>query len=292
MDESRDRALSLAFMQSHPERAARVLEAVPPAEAADLFARTPARVGSAVLCAMLPRKAAACVAELTDSRTLEMLATMGTQGMVGVLRHVPESRRRALIAGLPTAAALASTLLLGYPEDTLGAWADPDVMILPSDTSAGRALERMRLSDAANVMLIVADAERRYIGTVSLARLLRAPDSTTLATLKEPSVPVLSANGPLTGAAAHPGWAMSSVLPVTEPGGQLVGLLAHDALLRALRREENTREQSQKASANLPSLLAHGYWQALSGMVESGLTFLPKAQRIASPDVHGTNEHS
>ncbi|MEO5734594.1 MAG: hypothetical protein ABIN96_09790, partial [Rubrivivax sp.] len=171
-------SLSLAFMRSHPAQAARVLEALPPAEAAALLARAPARLGAGVLSAMLPRRAALCLADLDDRRALELLAPMATQPTVALLRHLPENRRHDLIAGLPTAASLASVLLLGYTEDTLGAWADPDVVLLPADTRAADALMRMRATTDAHPEVFVADAQRRLSGSVALTALMQAPGST------------------------------------------------------------------------------------------------------------------
>ncbi|MEO5697626.1 MAG: hypothetical protein ABIQ60_10900, partial [Burkholderiaceae bacterium] len=211
MSEDRDQSLSLAFMRGHPAQAASVLEALPADEATALFERAPARLGAAVLAAMLPRRAARCIAALDDARALELLAPMGTQPTVALLRHLPEPRRRTLIAGLPTAAALASTLLLGYAEDTLGAWADPDVVLLSADSRSGDALERMRAAPAAHPQVFVAAADRRLIGTVGLAALLQAPAGATLATLMQRPRAVLAAHAPLSGTAAHPGWEHTSV---------------------------------------------------------------------------------
>lgn len=282
MAEALDPTLSLAFMRGHPAQAARVLEALPVDEAAALFDRSPARIGAAVLAAMLPQRAARCIVALEAARALELLAPMGTQPTVALLRHLPEPRRRELIAGLPTAASLASTLLLGYTEDTLGAWADPDVVALPADTRAGDALERMRQVTVAHPLVFVADAERRLAGEVGLAALLQAPAGAMLATLMQRSAAVLAAQAPLTGAASHPAWEHSSSLPVVEPGERLVGVITRDALARALRRAAPVEAQPGVAGdANLPVLLARGYWLALSGVIEGGLSLLPQVPAVS-----------
>ena len=51
--------LTLAFVSSHPVEAARVLEGLPGADAAALFASLPARAAAPALAAMLPAAAAA-----------------------------------------------------------------------------------------------------------------------------------------------------------------------------------------------------------------------------------------
>lgn len=285
MAEDRDHRLSLAFMRGHPGQAARVLETLPADEAAALFERTPARLGAAVLAAMLPQRAARCVAAIDDARALELLAPMGTQPTVAVMRHLPEPRRKLLIAGLPTAAALASTLLLGYTEDTLGAWADPDVVALPADTRIVDALDRMRQAVSVHPLLFVADTERRLAGVVALPALLQAPAGASLATLMKRPTAVLTAHAPLVGTSAHPGWELASVLPVVEPGERLVGVMTRDALARALRRIAPPAPGADDVT--LPALFARGYWQALSGLIESSLALLPRVPAVEEVKTDG-----
>jgi Mg/Co/Ni transporter MgtE len=270
--------LSLAFMRGHPAQAARVLEALPADAAAQLFLQSPARLGAAVLTAMLPHRAALCVAALSDERVLELLAGMATQPTVALLRQLPEARRQRLIAGLPTAAAMASSLLLGYADDTLGAWADPDVVMLGASTRASDALARVREAPLAHPVVFVAGSERRLVGELGIGPLLQAPGAATLATLMRRPAALLRAHAPLAGTAAHPGWELSSLLPVVEPGDRLVGVLTRDALARALRRAVPAALGA--APGGLPALMAHGYWQALSGLMDAGLTLLPRAAPV------------
>ncbi len=147
-------------------------------DAAQLFARVPARLGAAVLAAMLPHRAALCIGGTGRRAHAGVAGEMGTQPTVALLRHFPRRGGRRLIGGLPTAAALASTLLLGYAEDSLGAWADPDVVALAATTRAADALERVRAAPPTHPVVFVADGERRLAGRRATGRLLirrRAP---------------------------------------------------------------------------------------------------------------------
>lgn len=279
-----DSVLSLAFMRAHPGQAARVLEALPAAQAQALFARTPARLGALVLAAMLPRRGALVLASLPEPRALDLLVPMPTQPAVALLRHLPEALRRTLVAGLPTATALASTLLLGYSEDSLGAWADPDLLLLGADTRAGDALERLRQTPGAPALVWVADARQRLLGSVGVAALLQAPPGATLATLLQPPVALLQAFAPLSAAPAHPGWERASLLPVVEPGDRLVGSMSRDALARALRQA--AAPAADGGPASLPGLLTLGYWQALSGLLQGGLSLLPRVAPLQPGPTH------
>ena len=280
MAEPGDNPLSLAFMRAHPAQAARVLDALAPAAAAALFARAPARLGAEVLAAMLPHRAASCLAALDEPRTLELLAAMGTQPAVALLRALPDSQRQRLITGLPTAAALASTLLLGYADDSLGAAADPDVLMLGAETRAADALAQVRAAPPAHPLVFVADAERRLAGMVDLAALLHAPEAARLSTLMRAPAHVLAANASLASAAAHPGWTEASLLPVLAPDQRLVGVFTRDALQRALQRAAVQDTDAGAAITGLPRLLARGYWQTVSGLIDGVLTLLPAVPRV------------
>lgn len=272
--------LSLAFMRQHPAEAARVLETVDSGEAAAGLARVPARLAAPVFAAMLPSAAARALGGLDDEQALALFGELGTQPVVAVLRHVPEPRRAQLIAGLNATAALASQLMLGYMEDTVGAWTDVDVLALPGATRAADALERARHLESAIQHVFVTAADRRLEGWVALAHLLRASAVASLASLMIRPPAVISAQTPLAGAAAHPGWARASLLPVVESGDRLVGVISRHALNRALRPAP-----ARAPEGTLGAIFARGYWDALSGGAEAMATLLPRVAPVAGePD--------
>ncbi len=269
--------LTHAFMRGHPVEAARVLESGPAAQAAELFSQVPARLAARALAAMQTTAAARCFALLQDERAVELLSALALQPAVRLLRHISEPRRARLIAGLPTAAAVAAKLLLGYPEDTAGAWADPDVIALPAATSAGAALERVRHAEFSVDRVLVLGAGDRLAGWVAISALLRAPQGFPLDALKQANGAVLAAHTPLAGALAHPGWRTSSLLPVVGSGDALVGVLTRHGLESAARRTARTARPEPEDT--LTHALARGYWEALSGSVETLTMLLPSVKR-------------
>ena len=267
-----------AFMRSHPADAAQVLQSISPSEAATLFATVPVRVGARVLAAMLPSAAARVVDVLEDERAMALLGALGAQPAVLVLRHVAEPRRTRLIAGLPTTVALTSRLLLGYSEDSVGAWADPQVIALPGETRAGTALERVRNADDPPEQVFVVGPGQRLAGWLKLGVLLRAPSAAPLDSLMARVDAVLAAQTPLAGAARHPGWQHSAALPVVEADERLLGVLTSDALARARGRTVPRTHAHDPHS--VPGVLARWYWEALSGMVQAGTTLLPRVPPV------------
>lgn len=271
----RKAALSLAFMQAHPVQAARVLEALPAAASALVFERAPARIGAGVMAAMLPRQASRCVAELSDARALELLVAMNMQATVSMLRYLPRERRNQLVASLPAASALTSTVLLGFDEDSVGAWADPSVIILPASARAADALDRVRQTEVNHPAVFVTDDARQLLGLVPVPALLRAPEAATLATLMQRAPAVLMALAPLAGASAHPGWALAWALPVVESGDRLVGVLTHDAMTRAQQRNQAPEASDAAREIGLPGMVVRSYWQTIVGLVGVCLPLMP-----------------
>jgi hypothetical protein len=105
--------------------------------------------------------------------------------------------------------------------------------------------------------------------------LLRAPDVATLATLLQPAPAVLMALAPLASAPAHPGWASASALPVVESGDRLLGVMTHDAMTRALRRNQSPESAEAGANIGLPALMARACWQTVVGLVAVCLPLTP-----------------
>jgi Mg/Co/Ni transporter MgtE len=271
--------LTLSYLDAHAPEAARVLERMPSQDAAELFARVPARTGAAVLAAMLPSAAARVIAQLDDSASLALLAAVGTQTAVAMLRLTAQPRRDELLRGLPTTTSIAAKFMLGYPDDSVGAWIDPDVIALPPETRAADALERVRAGEETIVdQLYVIGPDQRLLGIVDLHRALRALPAVLIEALMQPPVVVLSAVTPLTSAATQRGWERSSALPAVERDGRLIGVLRRGTLARALAR---SRIPSQApGDPPLSGIVARGYWDAFSGLAEAMVSSLPPAKPV------------
>ncbi|MEO7744519.1 MAG: hypothetical protein ABIR98_16400 [Usitatibacter sp.] len=270
--------LTLAYVASHPSDAARVLEQRSPIEAAALFARLPARAAAPTLAAMQPIAAARVVAAAGDRVALGLLTAAGAQAAVAVLRHLPTARRSRLIEGLPTATAIAARLLLGYPEDAVGAWADPQAVALSATLNAQDALARVRgePEGEADGVYVVGE-NQRLLGVVDLAMLLRAPEWRSLESLMHPPAATLAAVMPLRAAATHPAWGQASELPVVARGERLIGVLRLSVLNQALGK---SAARDDEKPLTLAGFAARGYWDAVAGLVRALLALLPRAAPV------------
>lgn len=271
--------LTLAYVEAHPADAARVLERLPTAQATAFFASLPARALAPAFGAMLPIAAGRILVALSDEQTVALLSALGTQPALSVLRHVPEARRTQLLTDLPTVTAVASRLLLGYPDDSVGAWTDPEVVALPADAAVEDALVRVRAMPGTRIEEVyTVGMGERLLGAVELATLLRSPGHAALETVTHKPQAVLPAASPLAGAATHRGWQHAAGLPVVEANERLIGVLRRATLMRALARNRSLSARSE--TLDVLGVIADGYWQAIAGLVGAAVAALPPVQPV------------
>ncbi|MEO5700149.1 MAG: CBS domain-containing protein [Casimicrobiaceae bacterium] len=269
--------LTHAFLASHPADAARVLEAMGAEDAMALFERVPVRLAAPVLEVMRPYTAARAL-PVDVARGAMLLSGLSVPAAATLLRYLPESRRAALIDGLPTGMALACRALLGYPEDSVGACVDPDVVALLGESRVREALDALRETRVKRTGAVyVVDRDRRPLGQVELPALLQAAPETRLKTLARGLPGTLPAVTPIGAAQEHPVWQRADVVPVVERGGALVGVIARSAL-----NQDHDRSADAGSVDSFGALVATGYWHAVSALIEAALSALgapAKAQR-------------
>lgn len=259
---------TLAFLEAHPDDAARVLEHLGNEQVAALLDSVPVRLAAPVLAHMLPAVAARSLAQLSDESAAAMVQRLGPQLCAVILRHLDESRRNGLLERLPTASAFAVRLLLAYPEDSVGAWMDNRAMALPPDTTVEEALERVREAGEEDcVDLYIVDHEQRLLGKLRLPELLRAPSAVPLAQLMRKPPYRLPARAPITSVSGHEGWERFNTLPVVERSERFVGALRHAMLRNAVQR----RQEASPAPVSGAALdnFAGSYWLVFSGLIQT-----------------------
>jgi magnesium transporter len=276
-------SLTLAFVTAHPAEAARILERLNPVDAAALFEHLPARAGAPVLTAMLPSAASHVITSLAMPTALSLLSGTGTQTTVAILRQIPDATRNQLVDGLPTTVAMASRLLLYYPDDSVGAWIDPDIVIFPLETTVDEAIARVAGGKEPQVeQVFTVDREQRLTGVVNVHELLRASATTMLSIIARKPQTVLSASATISGIARRRGWQQAPTIPVTDRSGQLIGVLRRSALDRAMAR--GNRSAQPEPDQPLGAMLATRYWNAFAVLADAAVSALPRAKPIVSDD--------
>lgn len=236
--------LTHEYLRNHPDDAARVLERLPAEAVSALFDKLPARLAAPALGAMVPYAAARCLAQLAPQISGALLTQSNPARASAILRHLGDDQTEAIYAHMPSGHALRIRRLRSYPEDTVGAWVDSDVIALTGQHSVAEAEQHLRSQpDLHLTQLYVIDARRQLLGTVTIGALLHADPTRNLATLSRPAPHSLSTRMSLTAARRHRSWANLCALPVLQPDGEFVGELRLGALQHAHQRRADTVDE-------------------------------------------------
>ncbi|MGN2391928.1 magnesium transporter MgtE N-terminal domain-containing protein [Pelomicrobium sp. G1] len=267
--------LTLTFVEGHPADAARVLEGLPAPESAAFVARLPARLGALLLRYMAPLYGGRLLALLDDKTAVALVERLSPHEAAGLLQQLSSERQARLLQALPVATAVALRLLIGYPRGTCGAAMDPWPPTASPGTLAEEALAQVRAFDGdPGDALLVVNGQRRLLGVVPLAVLVKATPRDTLMKLMRPPVHAVSALATLASVAQHSGWAEFHALPVVERDNRLVGRLHRSAVNPA------RQPPLEAAEGHLGAGLAAAYWQVLAALAQMVVGVLPAIQPI------------
>jgi len=258
--------------------AASVLEHVPRESVTTLFAAVPARVGAPVLGQMIPVLAASALVPLPAETVAGLLSAIPTQAAAAILRYFATDARQAVLQQMPTGAAAACRFVLGYPENSIGAITELDVLALPPDTLVREALTRLRHERGGIVDYVyIVSSDKRLSGGVSLSTLLQVSTTTTLASVADRGIATLSAQATLTAAHDNPAWTSYHVLPVVDRNGAFIGAVRHTVLARALAKARPPTLEEQYDGT--PGQVAASLWQVTEGLLQTAVAWLPAGPR-------------
>ncbi len=266
--------LTFSYLEEHPDEAARVLESLEIEDNTALLASLPTRIGAPVLARLLPSRAALIIDSLQEKLVLALLGRMRPSEGVSIIRYLDSAKRSNYIARLPAGRAFAYHLLLGYPEETVGAWVDPDLLIMSSGSSAEEALNRFKRSSRhLEPHLYVVSTDRRLLGSLPLQNLLAAPSDTKLEQLLIPASFTLPASALLRSVADDNNWRHLNSIPVVEKGDRFIGVLHHSTMLARLTGHAAGPVQAEGES--IMSTMTLMYWQLLSSLISLIVGLLP-----------------
>lgn len=270
---NRARDLSVAFLRRHPGEAARVLEQLKAEQAGALLLSLPGRVAAPVVSRLPPAFAARSLTATPNEPMVRLLRRMNVPATAALLRHFPDAHRQELLNELPASTAVGCRLLLRYPEDSIGALADTEILtVLPAE-SVREVLARIKAAtrDIGDFLYIV-DEERRLRACIRPASLLLAPPGMSVAGAEPAEVPVLPAQAAPRSIRDHGGWTRYSTLPVVERSGRLVGALRQGVLIQVLAQGESaTAEHETDALAAAGSAA----WSLMATLLQSLVNELP-----------------
>lgn len=259
--------LTYEYLRNHPDDAARVLERLPVDAVSALVAAVPARLAAPVLGAMLPFAAGRCLAHLPPQEAGALIAQLRPARAAAMLRQLDDAQNEAIHEHVPSVHAARIRRLRSYPDDTVGAWVDSDVVALSGNDTVAEAQDHLRAQPDLDVhQLYIVDERRRLLGTATIGALLRGEASRKLASLSRPVTDSVSTRMSVSVARRHRGWSGIGALPVLEPSGEFVGELRLGSLQHA---GTGTGTASQGAWLQLLDTLASGYFATAADVIRS-----------------------
>ncbi|MDJ0611592.1 MAG: hypothetical protein QNJ67_21645 [Kiloniellales bacterium] len=263
---NRSTQLSIAFLKTHPAAAARVLDQLPPREAAAFIAQVPEDIAAPVLNLLQTGRAAQILAQSTPQAAVDLLMEMATPSRSVVLRALPKDALEAILAAAPKRKSAALRRFLSHDPGTVGAWMDAPQATFGPDITVGACLSAVRQSARRlGSSVCVVDEKRRLLGLVAVDVLLSAEDQAPLGEIMRREVEWLAPQATLAAAVSSRAWETALTMPVCERGRRLIGILHFESL-----REGLVDDQSPLGAARMNVMLTHlaqAFLVTLSGLL-------------------------
>lgn len=231
-------SIALAYVQSHPQEAARVLEQHDVQTVARFMAEIPAAYARPVAAFMLPHYTARIFRVLLAPTIAGILGKFDTSAIAAILRNLDKKQRAHVLDALPAKTQAACNLLLRYSKDDVGSWMSLKVPTIADDCTVDEALHLIRMEEGVDSSegIFVVDRSRALKGVLTYPQLLRAAPTTPVATILVPLAQTLSGRISLQQAAEDSHWARCDVMAVLNRNDQYIGALRHVDLRRGLEQ--------------------------------------------------------
>jgi magnesium transporter len=238
-------ALEQYLARLHPADIAYVLENLP-VEARDLaWARVRADQRGAVLLETSEPARRALIGDLREDQIAAVVSALAPEDIADLLSSVPPETRVAVLARLDQPDRVEVRKLLAFPEDSVGASMDLEVLSVHQDVTLEAVHEMLRKRGKLPVHtheVFVIDAQSQLRGTLPLERLLLGDPRARVAEQMTPEPVYFCTDDPMADAvSAFERYDLISA-PVVNLHDHLVGRLTVDAVVEAIQARAQ-REQ-------------------------------------------------
>jgi magnesium transporter len=255
--------VATAFLGDHPDEAARILEHLNPADAAELLGGRPAHAAAAVFRVLGPVPASTCAAAMPDDALAAIIDELPLDDAGAALRGVEKARHEAILQLVAEEKRAHLQRALAWDDDTAGSLADPLVLSLTDDLSVAEAQRQLRGSRQHLIYYVyVVDRAGLLLGVLAVQDLMAARPRAVLRDVMQENPVRLDAGADLATVAAHPAWRDFDALPVVDARGHLVGAIRH----KTVRRLGWT---PGRPFTETLVRLSEAYWAGMSGMLAS-----------------------
>ncbi len=202
-----------------------ILDELPPEDTADIFEH-------------LTEDEAAQVSEHLDTAQLaDVLDETDPDVVADVLHHIPEHRLNPTLQEMVETDAVMS--LLEYPDESAGGVMDPDAPYVKAGTTAGNALDllRLRLQEESPRIMPVLDERRRLVGRVEIVKLALAKPGLSVSDIMDTDVVSVSPDTDQEECAALARQYDLDLIPVVGHEGRLLGAIRADDIIDVVVEE-------------------------------------------------------
>lgn len=245
---------------------AKHLEDLAPHEIAEELTRLDA-VESALVWRVLPKAEALEVFEELDSTNQQMLLSgmrdqafrdllerMDPDDRVRLLGEAPASFVKKVLAGLSPKERKMTAELLGYPEETVGRYMSPEVIVTPETATVSEVLATIRrkgkVAETVAVLAVV-DKQRKFLGSVDLTDLVMADEESLVIQIIDPDAATALVTDDVESSARLLQDTNHLALIVLDTDDRVVGIFTVDDAIDII--EEANSEDFARQSASLPS---------------------------------------
>ena len=233
-------ALSRRYLLDYPREAARQIEKMPPAEAANLLARQPTHALVRVWQSMTADAAAAALQALPPAQAGQLLTETEPAAAAAALAQFDDELRSQLFGQLDKQVADELRELVEYPENVAGRMMDPRVTPLRADITVGEALVRLKGIKSRGLReLFVVDEHMKLVGRVEIQDLAITEDGKPLAEVMRPPLAVAGDLDPREEFVERLQAKPITELPVVNIDGRFIGVIRQAGLLAALEQESS-----------------------------------------------------
>jgi magnesium transporter len=233
-------------------RLTRLIDALRPADIADLIGFIPGEHRDAVVRVLTPEVFSEVLPELdeqireellddfTPARLAEAVTALDSDDAAAIVEDLEADKRDAVLAAMPAFERAAVETSLAYPEDTAGRLMQREVVAAPEFWTVGQTIDHLRATreDLPELFfdIYVVDPAFKPVGGVAVSGLLRRARDCTLVEISQPVTEFEVHQDQEQVAYAFEKYRLISA-PVVDEAGRLVGQITVDDIVGVLQEE-------------------------------------------------------
>ena len=230
------------FCSTHPEDAARILEACSLPEVLRIISQTSPQNVAGVLSHMNPAQASEIMGELHDDVLTRAIPKFSPAIAATLISRLSAEKRIDLLKRIPTHLTADIKLYLEFPPDSVGSLMDPRVLALPEDLMIDQAIVEIQNRGSKEIHEIyVVDREQKLVGRIPLRDVLITQPNERLQAIMERDLLTI-----------HPLEHRDQIIelcdqhklitvPVVDLDGRILGVIRNRDIMKA-RQEEATAD--------------------------------------------------